>query len=152
MIVNKETMTKIYEEAVPVHRFFGVKVLELEPGFCKLLFPFRPEVIGDIRANRWHGGLIATALDSVGGAAALTMITSVADKVATIDLRVDYLRGTTPTDLVVQGKVIRSGNRIIACDMEAWQEDEQKLVSTGRAMFSVYRQQGQPGDLEPSKG
>ncbi len=148
MIVPKEFAIKLFEENVPIHKWLGVKVLALEEGYCKMLFPFRPEVIGTASIQRWHGGMVATALDSVGGAAAATMMTSLEDKLATIDLRVDYLRGTRAGDLVVMGKVIRSGNRIIACDMEAWQEDEQKLVSQGRAMFSVYRKEGVKGDLQ----
>jgi uncharacterized protein (TIGR00369 family) len=108
-----------------------------------MLFPFREEVLGNFRARRWHGGIIATALDSVGGAVASTTLTSMEDKLATIDMRVDYIRGTSPTDLIVKGVLVRSGNRIIATDMEAWQENEQKLVATGRAMYSVFRQQGE---------
>ncbi len=147
MIVKKEIATQIFEQAVPLHRWWGVKVLELEDGYCKMLFPFREEVIGDARAQRWHGGLLASALDSVGGAAAATMLTSMEDKLATIDLRIDYLRGTTPTDVVAIGRVVRSGNRIIACDMEVWQEEESKLVSEGRAMFSAYRKEGEQGEF-----
>lgn len=152
MIVKKEMAIQIFEQAVPILRWLGIKVLELEDGYCKMLFPFREEVLGDVRSRRWHGGMVATALDSVGGAAAATMLTSWEDKLATIDLRVDYLRGTTPEDLVVIGKVIRSGNRIIACDMEAWQENEQKLVSEGRAMFSAYRKEGEKGEFEANGG
>ncbi len=148
MIVKKEIAIQLFEQAVPIHKWLGVKVLDIEDGYCKMLFPYRNEVLGDIRTQRWHGGLIATALDSVGGAAAATQLTSMEDKLATIDLRVDYLRGTTPSDLVVIGKVIRSGNRIIACDMEAWQENEEKLVSQGRAMFSAYRKEGVKGEFQ----
>ncbi|MEL6649547.1 MAG: PaaI family thioesterase, partial [Bacteroidota bacterium] len=80
------------------------------------------------------------AMDSVGGAAAMTTLTSADDKLATIDMRVDYLRGTTEVDLVVEGFLVRSGNRIIATNMKAWQEEEQKLVAEARGMYSVYRQ------------
>jgi len=139
MLLDKETGIKIFEQAVPIHRHIGLKVLELEKGMCKMVIPYREEFLGDFRARRWHGGMISLAMDSVGGAAAATMLTSVEDKLATIDLRVDYLRGTKPSDLVVSAKVVRSGNRIIACDMEAWQEGEQLHVANGRAMFSVYR-------------
>jgi uncharacterized protein (TIGR00369 family) len=114
-------------------------------------FPFREEVIGDFRARRWHGGLIATALDSVGGAAAMTTLTSGEDKLATIDLRVDYIRGTTAEELIVTGELVRSGNRIIAVHMQAWQKDEHKLVAEGRGMFSVYRKEGQPGQFDDPK-
>ncbi|MDX1909304.1 MAG: hotdog fold thioesterase [Bacteroidia bacterium] len=143
MIVSEAIAIQFMEQMIPVHRFLGVKVLEIRDGYCKMLFPFREEVLGNFRARRWHGGIIATALDSVGGAVASTTLTSMEDKLATIDMRVDYIRGTSPTDLIVKGVLVRSGNRIIATDMEAWQENEQKLVATGRAMYSVFRQQGE---------
>ncbi|MEM7370465.1 MAG: PaaI family thioesterase [Bacteroidota bacterium] len=148
MIVTKEIAQQFIEQVIPLHRFLGVKMLDIEPGYCKMLFPFREEVIGDFRGRRWHGGIIATALDSVGGAAAMTTLTTPQDKLATIDLRIDYIRGTAPKELVVIGKLVRSGNRIIAVDMEAWQEEEQKLVAQGRGMFSVYRKEDMPGQFQ----
>ncbi|MEL6675014.1 MAG: hotdog fold thioesterase [Bacteroidota bacterium] len=151
MIVAKEVAIQVLEEAIPLHKFLGVKVLELEEGYCKMLFPFREEVIGNFMSRRWHGGIIATALDSVGGAVGMTTITSPEDKLATIDIRVDYLRGTRPSDLVVTGQLVRSGNRIIATDMEAWQEDEKKLVARGRAMYSVYRKHDQKNMMASGK-
>ncbi|TAE51118.1 MAG: PaaI family thioesterase [Bacteroidetes bacterium] len=147
MIVSPEVAKQFMEQTVPLHKFLGMTVLEIRDGYCKMRFPFREEVMGDFRAKRWHGGIIATALDSVGGAAAATTLTSFEDKLATIDMRIDYLRGSGPSDLVVIGKLIRNGNRVIATDMEAWQENEEKLVATGRAMYSVYRKQGlDPGE------
>ncbi|MFK7921688.1 MAG: PaaI family thioesterase [Bacteroidia bacterium] len=140
MVVTKEIAIQVLEEMIPVHKFLGVKVLEIEDGYCKLRFPFREELLGNFLTRRWHGGIIATAMDSVGGAAAMTTLTSAEDKLATIDMRVDYLRGTTETDLIVEGFLVRSGNRIIATRMSAWQEDEKKLVAEARGMFSVYRQ------------
>ncbi|MEL7342173.1 MAG: PaaI family thioesterase [Bacteroidota bacterium] len=140
MIVSKEIAAQLLEEMIPVHRFLGVKLLDIKDGYCKLLFPFREELLGNFLTRRWHGGIIATAMDSVGGAAAMTTLTSAEDKLATIDMRVDYLRGTSEVDLVVEGFLVRNGNRIIATSMKAWQEDEQKLVAEARGMYSVYRQ------------
>lgn len=141
MLVTPEVAKQFVEQAIPVHRLLKVELLELGDGYCKLKFPFQENVLGDFRFRRWHGGIIATALDSVGGAAAMTTLTSFEDKLATIDIRVDYLRGTTDIDLVVKGFLVRSGNRIISTRMEAWQEDEETLVAEARAMFSVYRKQ-----------
>ncbi len=140
MILSKEIATQLIEEMIPVHKFLGVKLLDIKEGYCKLLFPYREEMLGNFITRRWHGGMIATAMDSVGGAAAMTTLTSPEDKLATIDMRVDFLRGTSETDLVVEGFLVRNGNRIIAAKMKAWQEDGQKLVAEARGMFSVYRQ------------
>ncbi|MEM7660043.1 MAG: PaaI family thioesterase [Bacteroidota bacterium] len=148
MIVTPEIAKQFVEQVIPLHRFLGVELLEIRDGYCKMRFPFREEIIGDFRARRWHGGIIATALDSVGGAVGMTTVSSPEDKLATIDLRIDYLRGTEAEDLIVEGELIRSGNRIIAVDMKAWQKDEKKLVATGRGMFSAYRKKGQLGQFE----
>jgi uncharacterized protein (TIGR00369 family) len=104
-----------------------------------MLWPFREELIGNFLSRNWHGGMIAAALDAVGGAVGMATLTSAEERIATIDLRIDYLRSTGPSDLVVLAHLTRSGNRIVSTDMEAWQENEQKLVAKGRAMYSVYR-------------
>jgi uncharacterized protein (TIGR00369 family) len=139
MMVTPETAAQIIEQGIPLHKFINVKVIELRDGYCKMRWPFREEVIGNFIKRNWHGGMIASALDAVGGAVGMATLTSPDERLATIDLRVDYLRSTGPSDLVVTAELVRSGNRIIATDMEAWQEDEQKLVAKGRAMYSVYR-------------
>ena len=75
--------------------------------------PFRKDLVGDIRTNHWHGGIIATILDSVGGAIGIANFNSPEDKLSTIDLRVDYLRFANGNDLVFEGKLVRMGNRIM---------------------------------------
>ena len=139
MMVTPETAAQIIEQGIPLHKFINANVIELRDGYCKMRWPFREEVIGNFIKQNWHGGMIASALDAVGGAVGMATLTSPYERLATIDLRVDYLRSTGPSDLVVTAELVRSGNRIIATDMEAWQEDEQKLVAKGRAMYSVYR-------------
>jgi len=139
MLMSLEVAKQIVEEFIPFHKFLGVEMIELREGYCKLKVPFREEVIGDPRFKRWHGGVIASGMDAAGGLVAMTTLKTPEDKVTTIDIRVDYLRGTGPSDLIVIGELVRSGNRVIATKMQAWQENGEKLVAESRAMFSVYR-------------
>jgi uncharacterized protein (TIGR00369 family) len=99
MTTNVDLYKNIIENMVPLHQFLGFKVVEIKEGWAKMMIPFRPELVGDPRSKRWHGGMISTLMDSVGGAAGITTLTSYEDKLATIDIRVDYLRGTKPEDL-----------------------------------------------------
>jgi len=78
-------------------------------------FPFRPELIGDVRSGNWHGGVIATALDAAGGMAAASLLKSKADQLATLDIRVDYT------------------------NLQAFNETTEELLADGRAVFSVRR-------------
>lgn len=130
---------KFYEENIPFHKFLGLKVMELKKGFAKMRFPFKPEFIGDVRSGNWHGGVIATALDAAGGMAAASLLTSPADKLATLDIRIDYLKPNRSEAIIVTGKIIRAGNSSIVTNLQAFNEDTEELLADGRAVFSVKR-------------
>lgn len=130
---------KFYEESIPFHKFLGLKVLELKKGYVKMRFPLRPELIGNIMSGHWHGGVIATTLDAAGGMAAASLLKSVEDKLATLDIRVDYLKPNKGKALIVTGEVIRSGKSSIVTNLQAFNEESAELVADGRAVFSVRR-------------
>jgi len=69
-------------------------------------------------------------MDSVGGIAGGTHFISFEDKLATIDLRIDYLKGAKALPIVVEGKIIRLGNRILITKMKAFQNAE--LIAEGK--------------------
>ena len=79
----------------PHQRAIGFELLELTPGYAIGRIPYRAEFVGNPLTGVIHGGIVTTLLDAVGGAAVagrcgkqLTM--------ATLDLRIDYLRPSKP--------------------------------------------------------
>ena len=133
----KERLIRLAEQEIPIHKYFGLKVEVIEKEFIKVRVPFRKDLVGDIRTNHWHGGIIATILDSVGGAIGIANFNSSEDKLSTIDLRVDYLRFADGNDLVFEGKLVRMGNRIMVTKMKALQEDV--LVAEGKGVYNFIR-------------
>ena len=138
----KNLMKHYFEEAIPFHKLLGIKIIEIEKGYAKCIIPFKNELLGDAPAKRWHGGVIATAMDGLGGMAAATHMSSYKDRMSTIDLRIDYLWGTTTKDLFVEAKVARNGQRVIAVSMTAY-HDKDKLVAEGRGVYSIRRKKGE---------
>lgn len=134
---NIEFFKQVIEQNIPIHKFLGLKLLVLEKGFVRVSVPFRDEVVGDFRRNRWHGGIIATIMDSVGGIAGGTHFKSFDDKLATIDLRIDYLKGAEASSIIVEGKIVRLGNRILVTKMKAFQNDE--LIAEGKGVYNFIR-------------
>ena len=132
-----ELIKKTFEQSIPMHKFLGLKILELEKNYAKVSVPFRNELVGDFRNNRWHGGIIATIMDSVGGIVGATHFTSLEDKLSTIDLRVDYLKGAKPEKIIVEGKIVRLGNRILVTEMKAFQTDT--LIAEGKGVYNFLR-------------
>lgn len=136
---KKARFIKFYEEGIPFHKFLGLKVLALKKGFVKLHFPLRPELIGNVMGGHWHGGVVASALDSAGGMAAASLLKSNADKLSTLDIRVDYLKHCKGKAVIATGQVVRAGKSSIVLDLKAYDEETDEVLADGRAVFSVRR-------------
>ena len=134
---TKKRLIRLAEEEIPIHKYFGLKVDCIEKEFIRVKVPFREDLVGDIRTNRWHGGVMATIMDSVGGAIGIANFKSPEDKLATIDLRIDYLRFAEGKDLIFEGKLVRMGNRIMVTKMKAFQEEI--LVAEGKGVYNFIR-------------
>ncbi len=138
----KEIFKDVVEQKIPMAKFIGVKLLEIEEGFVKLLFPYREEFIGDPRSKRLHGGYTATAIDLAGGVASMTFMTSPDDDVATIDMRIDYLRPGKAKEIIAEGHVLSKRRRSIVTEMKIYHpDDEEKIIAIGRGVFSIKRKE-----------
>lgn len=138
MKAPKSFFIKIFNEMIPFHQTLGLVLEDVDAGFAKVSVPFKPSLVGDPRILAVHGGVIASAMDSAGGIAASTTLTSMDDRISTIDFRVDFLRSARACDLWVEGNVTRSGNRIVSTSMKAY-TGEGILVAEGRGVYNVSR-------------
>lgn len=129
----------IIEEAIPFHKVLGLQLITIELGRVQVLIPYKPELVGDPRTDRIHGGVIATAMDAAGGAAAITTLTNTKDQLSTIDIRVDYLFPGKPEDILVEGTIVKDGKNIIFTQMKAYHAHAQELIAEGRAIYKVKR-------------
>jgi uncharacterized protein (TIGR00369 family) len=94
--------------------------LPVRPEFCRL--PGRPEL---------HGAIVAAMVDISGHAA---IAAKVLHSVATVDMRVDYLRLAAGTELVAVATVVKVGRTIGVVDVRIT-DDQKRLVAIGRAAF-----------------
>ncbi|MCD6556518.1 MAG: hypothetical protein DRI94_03775 [Bacteroidetes bacterium] len=138
----KKIFIEVVEQKIPMAKFIGVKVLEIEEGFVKLLFPYREEFIGDPRSKRLHGGYTATAVDLAGGVAAMTYMTSQEDDVATIDMRIDYIRPGKAKEIIAEGHVLSKRRRSVVTEMKIYHPNEEdKIIAFGRGVFAIKRKE-----------
>lgn len=138
MATNVE-LIQFFETMIPFNQHLGMKVDHVEPGFVRLLLPFRPEFIGDPARPAMHGGVISTLVDTSGGLAVWSQL-QYGDKVSTIDLRVDYLAHGLLEALYAEAKIVRVGNRVAVADVRCYQaSDPSRTVATGKAVYNVKR-------------
>lgn len=144
-----ETMLReLFEHHLRFNELIGLKVDSFDPQSPRLCFDMRPELVGSALHSRLHGGVIATALDTVGGfAVALAVaekhphetaeqIVNRFDRFGTIDLRVDYLRPGIGVRFHAGARVVRLGGRIASVQMEL-KNEEGLLIATGTAAYVI---------------
>lgn len=137
MTPSLEKVKQVVEQMIPLHKFLGVEVLEIEKGYVKLRIPFREEVLGNFVHRYWHGGMLSAMLDSAGGMVAGTCFPELFDRISTIDIRVDYLRPAKDKAIIAEGKVLRVGYRTVVTSMQIRQEGSEEVLTEGRGVFNV---------------
>jgi uncharacterized protein (TIGR00369 family) len=145
MCMPAEQMVEFVETCIPYNAFLGLKVDEVREGFCRLRLPYRPEFVGDTRRPAQHGGLISFLVDTCGGVAVWSCC-CLEDRIATIDLRVDYLRPAPPDDLVAEAEVRLLGNRVGNSQVKIFAAgNPEEIVAEGRGVYNVRRGAGKSG-------
>jgi len=134
-----EKLTRMFQTVVPFVQFLGMKFISVESGLVLIEVPFRRELIGNPEVPALHGGVVSALLDTCGGAAVWSQL-SKADRVSTVDLRIDYLRPARPEKLIGSGRVIRLGNRVGVTELRAYHPGaEAEPVAVGTGVYNVHR-------------
>lgn len=79
--------------------FLGMRCDEIGRGWAKLSVPYQERLVGNSETGVLHGGVITAVLDTVGWLAVASLLPE-GIAVATLDLRVDYLRPARPGQTV----------------------------------------------------
>ncbi len=143
-----EALRFINEQVIAFNKHIKLKLIEAKDGYGKLEVPYQEFLLGNPVRPALHGGIVASILDSVGGVAAMTTLTSYEDKISTIDLRIDYLAPANTETLIAEGKVLRSGRSTVVTDMTIHHGDPDKPVAYGRAAYNVKRMGTPKGDVK----
>ncbi len=90
-----ENIRQLVREGIPHVRALGVDVESVEPGRMTVSLDYQDRLVGNPETGVLHGGVITTLLDTVSGLAVHTALRKFLP-IATLDLRIDYLRPATP--------------------------------------------------------
>ncbi len=139
-----EDRQEAVQRRMDAHGFLSwldVRVEAVSPGRVVLRIPYREELTNRPFSGQRsvHGGVAATVIDSVAGAAIKSELPNGAGT-ATIDLNVSYLRPAT-SDLVATGEVIRVGKSVgvASVRVESETNGDRSEVAVGRGSFRIFR-------------
>ena len=124
-------------ESLPHNAKLGIRMVELAPGRCTTYIEFRPELVGDPSRGVLHGGVVTTLIDATAGAAVYTSIPE-GTSLATLDMRIDYLKPAEPHKrLYASADLYRLTRRIAFVRASAYQDEPGNQVAHCAASFMI---------------
>ena len=121
----------------PQARALGLEVTRIEDGRVWGKAPYRTELVGDAESGVIAGGVVTTFLDQISGVAAVVAQT-VPSPVATIDLRIDYMRPAEPgRDLIAEAQCYKLTHHVAFIRAVAYDVDKSDPVAHATATFAL---------------
>jgi len=119
----------------PFNLFLGLTVVTADPVAQEVTMrsAMRPEFERRPGSKQWHGGVIASVIDTVGDFAVGMMV---GRGLPTVNFRVDYLRPAVDTALVAVSRVRRAGKSVGIADVDVFNE-KGVLLAIGRGTYST---------------
>ncbi|GAA3943402.1 PaaI family thioesterase [Microbacterium soli] len=134
MALSIERIQALLDDS-PFIAFLGIRCTAVSesPATTTLELPMAPALERGRGSNQFHGGAIASLIDTAGDFA---VIAGSGAGVPTIDLRVDYLRPAFGPRLTATASARRIGRTIGVADVDVF-DDDQRLVAVGRGCFAI---------------
>jgi uncharacterized protein (TIGR00369 family) len=128
-------------DATPQAAALGFRLVSVEPGVATMAVPHAQKLVGDPRTGVLAGGVVTTLLDHVCGLAVSSRL--IAEKggfspIATLDLRIDYMRPAEPgLEIIARAHCYKLTRSIAFVRAVAYDRDETDPVAAAQAAFSL---------------
>lgn len=121
--------------ATPYVAWLGLQFERYEPDDIVLRLPFRAELTND--GARYHGGVVAAAMDTAGAAAAWSNHDfGKGARASTVSMSLQYVGAADTSDLLCQARVVRRGRELTFVDITATDADG-KVVAHGLQTYRI---------------
>ena len=131
----RETIAGRFNRMIPHNQAIGLQVADVAGERIRTTLAYRADFLGDPEAGLWHTAIGTTAADSTCGLAVFLAIPGL-ESVATIDLRMDYLRpATIDRALLAIAGCLHITDEVAFVRCEIFSEGKAQPVATGSATF-----------------
>jgi uncharacterized protein (TIGR00369 family) len=134
-----ELLNAGFRDFIPHNKALGFSIVEasFDPSFVIAKLPFDERLMGHPDTPIFHGGAVTTLLDAAGGAAVYVKL-GAPTSIATLDLRIDYLKpavGRVP--IYAHAECIKITKNVAFVRMTAYQEERTDPVGLGAASYMI---------------
>ena len=137
--------TSVLMEGLPHSREIGMRLHSAEGSVAVLSVPYDERLVGDPETGVLHGGVITALLDTACGTAVMAGPEKLS-AVATLDLRIDYMRPATKGLAVIcRAECYRMTRSVGFARAVAYHDDPADPVASAAGAFMLERPKGDRG-------
>lgn len=128
-------MDQGFRQMVPHNAELGLRMIDCAPGMAVLVLPWNERLIGNPERRVLHGGAITTLVDACCGASVFLRLGN-PTPIATLDLRIDYLKPATPGREILGGAVCyKLGHELAFVRGAAYHDSPDDPIATSSGIF-----------------
>ena len=126
-----------FVDGIPHNKALGMQMLEFKRAEATFQLPYDPKLVGNPDTGVLHGGAITALLDACSGAAVFAAL-SEWSPIATLDLRIDYLRAGEPgKTITARAHCYRLTRNVAFTRAVAYHDDETDPIATSMGTFML---------------
>ena len=131
-------MQQAFRDGVPHNKAAGIEIVHVShgEGVAVLRLPWAENLVGDPETGILHGGAITTLMDACCGAAVFMKIAQPIP-IATLDLRIDYLKPATPRVAVLARAGCFKVTRHVAFVRATAYHEPDDVIASGTGTFMI---------------
>ena len=132
---QRMAQAEMFLRGLPHFEILKLELIAMDVGYCQMRLPYQQDFVGDPQTGWVHGGVVTTLLDSVGGLAVFASLQRM-QPVATLDLRIDYLKPATPqSHLLAEARVETMTRTVAFVSGVAYQDTPESPIARATASF-----------------
>jgi uncharacterized protein (TIGR00369 family) len=129
--------SRSFIDAIPHNRALGMKIREMRTAEAIFELPYDEKLVGNPDTGVLHGGVITALIDACSGAAVFAALTEW-KPIATLDLRIDYMRaGEVGRAIVCRANCYKITRNVGFTRAIAYHDDESDPISTSMGTFMI---------------
>ncbi|MDE0942246.1 MAG: PaaI family thioesterase [Alphaproteobacteria bacterium] len=132
-----ENLRQMMTVGIPHMAAVGLDVITIDENGILARIPHRPEFVGNTDTGVVHGGIVTVLLDSLSGMCVLPTLAEFM-QVATLDLRIDYLKPAAPSqDIFASVHCYKTTRNIAFTRGVAYQSDVDDPIAHATGSFML---------------
>jgi len=141
---SPSNMTRAFVQGIPHNQALGMRALEVTARGARFELPYDERLVGNLETGTLHGGAITALLDACSGAAVFVALAKFVP-IATLDLRIDYLRPAEPGRSVIgQATCYKLTRNVAFTRAVAYHDDPDDAIAHSVGTFMLSTKPGSP--------